>query len=536
LLVEKLPFFLLSAGSCAITLVAQRAGGALVSVESVSLGARIANALVAYVRYLGKLVWPRDLAVVYPNVMDWPTGLVLLAGLALVVFTALALWRGRERGYLPVGWFWYLGTLVPTIGLVKVGDLAMADRYTYLPAIGLFILFAWGLADVTARWRWRTMPLAAAAVVMLAAGASLARAQLRCWQDTESLFRHALAVTEKNPLAHINLGFYYSQRGRPEQAGQHYQAALEANPNFAEAWNGLGFALAEQKKFAEAVPDYEAALRLKPQLAEARINLGNALFYMGKTNEAVEHLQAAVKLKPEDAVGHFNLGCVLYAGGRVSEALEQYRIALRLDPRLVSAHHNLGSVLARQGKAEEAMAHYREALRINPQYAPAYQDLAGLLAEQGRFPQAAEYYRAALKLEPDNARLHLQLALVLTAQRDFKQAVAHYRLGLPSFKDAPEVLNNLAWILATNPDAEVRDGAEAVALAESACRLTGSKQAVFVGTLAAAYAEAGRFNDAVAAAEKARSLAEAANERELAARNLKLSELYRAGKPCRDPQ
>ena len=215
-----------------------------------------------------------------------------------------------------MGWFWYLGTLVPTIGLVKVGDLAMADRYTYIPAIGVFILLAWGVADVTARWRWRTMPLAATAVVMLAACASLTHTQLRYWHDAESLFRHALAVTAKNPLAHINLGYYYSQRGQPDQAAQHYQAALEANPNFAEAWSGLGFALAEQKKFAEAVADYEAALRLKPQLAEAEINLGNALFYLGKTNAAVEHLRAAVKLKPDDAVGHYNLGYALYADGQ----------------------------------------------------------------------------------------------------------------------------------------------------------------------------------------------------------------------------
>jgi tetratricopeptide (TPR) repeat protein len=533
LLAEKVPFFALSAGSCVITFLAQRRGGAVASVQSVPWESRIENALLSYVRYIGKLFYPHDMAVVYPRVPAWPMEEVLLGGAALFVVTALAVgyWR---RGYLATGWFWFLVTLVPVIGLIKVGDLSIADRYTYLPSVGVFIVFAWGIAELTSRWVGRPIPLAIGAAAILISCAVVAGRQVPYWQNPQSLFEHASAVTGKNALADINLGFYFSQNREWERAREHYQSAIAADPDFAEAWNGLGYVFFEEKKYDDAIAQCGTALQLKPDYADARNNLGNALFCVGKTNEAMEQFREAVRLKPQEAIGHYNLGYALFVCGDLVEAVEQCRIAARLNPGFVAAWQNLGGTLARQGQIDQAIACYAKAIEVESAYLPARQSRGELLLAQGKCAPAAEDFSAVLRRKPDDSNAHYHLALALTGQGRTREAMEHYRRGMRSFQELPVALNNLAWILATNPDPEVRNGVEAVALAEKACKLTDYKEPILMGTLAAAYAEGGRFADAIAAAEKARALAQAAQAPELVAKNAKLLELYRAGKPFRD--
>lgn len=533
LILEKVPFFILSAGSCVITFLAQRQGGAVVPVEGFPLLFRIENVVVSYVRYVGKLFYPHGLAVVYPKVPGWPMEETLLAGVVLVVCTLVALTNWR-RGYLVTGWFWFVVTLVPVIGLIKVGDISIADRYTYLPAIGLFVLLAWGISDLTASWPHRSIPLAIGAAGILVVCAIISGGQILFWQNAETLFEHALAVTEKNPLAHINLGVFFMQQGELKRAREHFESAIAADPNFAESWTGLGNILAEEKKYEEAIPNYENALRLKPGFFDARINFGKTLFQVGRTNEAMAQFREAVRLSPNDAIGHYNLGYCLSVAGDTTGAFEEYRAATELNPRLAAAWHNLGGTFAQQGKVEDAIACYRNAVEIEPRDPGTHQRLGELLLLQGKNEEATKEFSTVLQIVPDNSAAHYQLALALTAQGKSREAVEHYRRGLQSFQAVPGALNNLAWILATNPDPEVRNGAEAVALAEKACNLTDYKEPLIVGTLAAAYAEAGRFPDAITIAEKARSLAEAAHSDELVAKNAKLLELYRAGKPFRD--
>ena len=235
LVAEKTPFFVLSAASCVVTVIAQHKGGALSALEGVtgvSVASRIINTPVSYVWYLAKLLWPSGLAVLYPYNRFYPMSQVILATALLIVLTGVALWQGRRRAYLSVGWLWYLGTLVPVIGLVKVGAQSIADRYTYIPAIGLFIVFAWGVADLTARWPKRTLPLAVGAAAVLAACALAVGVQLRYWQNTESLFRRTLAVTRNNYIAYNNLGLYVAERGELELGKKYYRSAMQIAPKY----------------------------------------------------------------------------------------------------------------------------------------------------------------------------------------------------------------------------------------------------------------------------------------------------------------
>ena len=568
---EKAPFLILSAASCVVTMIAQQKGGALSSVEGVSgvsVESRIINTPVSYGWYLGKLLWPSDLAVLYPYERDWPLEQVLLATAVLLGLTSMALWQARRRAYLAVGWLWCLGTLVPVIGLVKVGAQSIADRYTYIPAIGLFIVFAWGLADLTAGWPKRTLPLAAGAAAVLVACALAVGRQLLYWQNTESLFRHTLAVTRNNYIACNNLGLYIAEHGELELAKKYYRLAMELAPNYPYARNNLGTALVQQKKYEEAIVVFESASSLNPLSAEIESNLGAALYCLERDDEAIRHLQEAIRLNPENAMAHFTLGNALLRKDRLAEAIEQYRAALQLNPRYAEAQNNLALVLAKQGKPDEAAVQFKralaidpglwlaryglgellldqgkfdgaieqfsEVLRLQPKHEPAWLQLGIARAGQGKLAEAVEALSAALRIAPDDAVAHYHLASALSGQHNIKEAIPHYRKALKTLPDFPEALNNLAWILAAHPDPQVRNGREAVDLAERACQLTEYKQPIMVGTLAAAYAETGRFAEAVTTAEKAKTLAEQSNQMELAAKNRTLLELYRSGQPGRD--
>jgi tetratricopeptide (TPR) repeat protein len=568
---EKAPFFVLSTASCIVTFYAQRQGGAVASVEGeygISMESRIANVPISYVRYLLKLVWPRDLAVIYPFVRSWPEEWIALSVVFLLLLSGLALWQAGCCPYLPVGWFWYLGTLVPVIGLVQVGTQSIADRYTYIPAIGVFIVVAWGTGDLADRLRGGRVVFAAGAGAVLLAFAHLAGRQLLYWQNSESLFRHALAVTKNNYMAESNLGSYFSELGDLESAKACYRAALRVAPNHPNTWNNLGCALVAQKRYEEAIEAFSAVLRAKPLSADAQSNLGNALFGLGRIKEAIEHYREAVRIDPQEPLAHYNLGLILFSTDRFAEAIEEFRAAVKLNPQYVDAHNSLANALARQGKPDEAEAEFKRALETQPESVPALNGLGSLLADQGKWDQAAlrfsevarlrpndgaarvqlglalaaqgkldtavQSFSEALRIRPKDATARYHLAVALSGQHKFKEATGHYREVLKRVPDFPEALNNLAWILAANPDPDLRNGREAVELAERACRLTENKQAIMIGTLAAAYAEAGRFPEAVTAAEKARAIAEQQNDKELAAKNGKLLELYRAARPYRD--
>jgi tetratricopeptide (TPR) repeat protein len=330
LVLEKLPLLALSAVSSALTLVVQRSWGAVT--EALPFELRAANAAVSYVAYLGKTLWPARLAAFYPPHAESISGAALVgSALFLVAATAAAIRAGRRRPYVLVGWLWYVGTLVPVIGLVQVGDQAMADRYTYLPLIGLFVAAAWGIHDLAPAALRRTALPAAALLAVLACMVG-ARAQVGTWRSDSALWEHARAVTTGNYLAEIMLGNLLAAQGRLPEAIEHYGEALRVRPGSAEAHNGLGAALAEQGRWEDAVPHYLEALRLRPGFAEAHSNLGNAYSQLDRFPEAEREFAEALRARPSLALAHANLGLALLRQGKADEAFEAFSEALRLEP------------------------------------------------------------------------------------------------------------------------------------------------------------------------------------------------------------
>ncbi|MGD8381071.1 MAG: tetratricopeptide repeat protein [Syntrophobacterales bacterium] len=380
---EKIPLFALAAISIVVTFAAQQQGGALKSLEAFPLTTRIANALISYLSYIGKMIWPHNLAVYYPHSGSIPVWQAAGAGLTLICVTVLVIWTARKRPYLAVGWLWYLGTLVPVIGLVQVGSQAMADRYTYLPLVGLFIALAWGVPCLFAGWRHRQSMLAILATIVLVSFTVCTWLQLRHWQNSITLFQHTLQVTTNNHFAHNNLGVALAQDGRLNEAISHYSEALRLKPGAFEVHNNLANALAAQGSVNEAIQHYFEALRLEPDYDKAHNNLGNVLAGTGRGEEAIIHYSEAIKINPDYAGAHYNLANALAAQGSVDEAIQHYFEALRILPDWAGAHNNLGVSLEKSGKLKEAIAHYHEALRIRPDYAKARNNLERALRLMG---------------------------------------------------------------------------------------------------------------------------------------------------------
>jgi tetratricopeptide (TPR) repeat protein len=385
LLLEKLPLLLLAAASCAITLVAQGQGDETNWVRP--LGVRLENAAASYVAYLGMTLWPHDLYLFHPFPRDlFPPLQVAGAGAVLVGLTAGCLLLARRAPYLAVGWLWYLGTLVPVIGVVQViGDHGIADRYTYVPLTGLFVMAVWGVADLASRLHVPALVTAVTAAVgaaVLVACAWATWVQIGYWHDSTTLWNQTLAIDPHNYLAHNNLGFVYHSDGKLDEAIRHYKASLEAEPTYPLALYNMGCALAEKGRTREAIGYYQQALKSNPDYTDAHNNLGALLLAQGDTDGAAREFRAALKKAPNIALYHNNLGLALLQKGRLAEAAPEFEEALRLNRNYADAHNNLGQALFLQGQVAPAITHFEEALRISPGFAQARANLNQALRKQ----------------------------------------------------------------------------------------------------------------------------------------------------------
>ena len=450
---EKWPFFLLAAGGAVSTWIAQSSLGAMGNSSAYPIGARVANALEAYAAYLGKTFWPSELAVIYPFRAAHAAGPVVAAAAVLGVITAGAVWQRRQRPYLLAGWLWFVGTLVPVIGLVQVGGQAMADRYTYLPAIGLLIALVWGAAELVAGrrgLRWASGGVAVAAVVVFA---MLTVRQIGRWKDSETLFRHTLAVTQDNYFAHNALALALDQMpGRQAEAIEQFRAAARVVPGLPEARLRLAAALAAAgpEALPECIAEYRLAARLEPRDAEAQFGLAMALVRTPDgLDEAIAALRRTIELQPEHADAHFALaGCLAVRPGGGDEALAEFRSVLRLRPERVEVRNSIGLLFARAGRFAEAIAEYEAVLRAKPDFAQAHNNLANVLVRlEGRTAEAVEHYRAALALAPENWGAHFNLGLVLAGNRATKtEAIEHFETALrlnPELAAAAEMIEQL---------------------------------------------------------------------------------------------
>jgi len=378
LVLEKIPLFVPVIISSCLTFMAQQSSGAVKSLESFPLTVRAANAFVSYASYAVKAIWPHNLTVFYPHPGNslplWQVfGAILLVGGASV----LAIRSLKKYPYIAVGLFWYLGTLVPVIGLIQVGPQAMADRYTYIPMTGLFIIIAWGFSDLSTKWHYRKIVLTLFAVIILSVLAVSTFFQLGYWRSSIALFEYAVNITENNYLAH----------------------------------NNLGAALLEKGKFDKAVLHIKESLRIEPGCKAALYNLGAALSAQGKLDKAVLHYNDVLKINPEDAIVHNNLADVLSVQGKLDEAVLHYNKALKINSDHADAHCSLGSLLARQNKFKEAIFHLAEAIRINPDYAEAYNEIGVILFQQGKYKKAEVFFSKAVQIKPSytEARKNIEL-------------------------------------------------------------------------------------------------------------------------------
>jgi protein O-mannosyl-transferase len=429
---EKLPFFALAAFNIWVTVHGHAVGwGVTQSTHGLPLLLRIENAFVSYVRYLGKIIWPSKLAVLYPHPGQWQDAAVIGSVILVIGITAVVLWEFHRRPYVAIGWFWFIGNLVPAMGILQFGVQAMADRFVYLPIIGIFIAIVWGISDllpVSRVTHHASRILSAAVLIVLAIVTSR---QLPHWRNSIALYEHTLSVTSNNFVIH----------------------------------NNLGYTLLHSNRVDDAIPHFREALRIRPDFPAPALQLAQA------------------------------------------HALKQ--------------------------QWTEAIAYFEKALALQPNTPAALKGYADALVQTGRFDAAVAQYEALLKVVPI-AESHAHLALALIQAKRPAEAIPHYRSALALAPDAYVLLNNLAWLLATHPEDAIRDGPEAVRLATRACELTNRKEPVYLGTLAAAYAETGNFDEAVRTGQQAAALAETAGKTELAARNRELVESYKSDRPHRE--
>jgi tetratricopeptide (TPR) repeat protein len=454
ILIEKIPFFALSAVSCVVTLLVQKHGGSVQTLADTPPGARIANALVSYARYLGKTVWPTGLAVPYPNAGHWPLAQVVFALVLVVGPTLAALWLGRKFPYVATGWFWFIGTLIPVIGLVQVGDQAMADRYTYLPLIGIFIILAWGTADVLTQWRLPMVAGGLAAGIVLIACAWRASDQLSYWQNSGRLFEHAVTVTKNNWIAWFNVGWYLESQRRTDEALAAYRRAVEIKPNYADGLNKLGCTLANRQQYALAIPYFDAALKAKPDFLEVHNNLAEAYRLLGKTNEANLHLRLLLEQSTRNAGPLTNVADGLVSQGRYATAVPYYEAALRAGADEASVHFHLANALVKIGKVDEAIAHYRQALKQKPDYTEAHNNLGMAFAAKGKLDDAVSQFREAVRCQPGDVVSRVNLGRALNDQRKFAEAIQVFNDALRLAPQNPELHANLAVAFGMKGDSD----------------------------------------------------------------------------------
>jgi Flp pilus assembly protein TadD len=409
LILEKIPFFVLSAISCVVTFVVQKKSGAVATLTGFSMPDRIENAFVSYARYLGKTLWPDPLAVPYPFPGHWGLSLVIYSVALLAGLSAIAILYARKFPFMLTGWFWFVGMLIPVVGVVQVGSQSMADRYTYLPLIGVFIIFAWGADAWCANWRVPRPLVIFVAAIILAACAARTRDQLGYWQNGGTLFRHALAVTENNTVACNNFGAWLVDQGQTDEAMDFFQKSLRMNPDNAATLYNLGEIQARLGNLDAAENYYRHALQIDPDYADALYNLGNALTRLGRVDEAIANYRHALQVDPDRADVLDNLGFALAAGKQFAEAVTNFEAALKLDPDFADAHNNLATVLFTEHKFAEAAQHYREAIRLAPGNARIYANLGDTLVRLGKIPEAAQNYQTALRLKPDDAKTRAKL-------------------------------------------------------------------------------------------------------------------------------
>jgi tetratricopeptide (TPR) repeat protein len=485
IILEKIPLFIPVVISCIMTFIAQKSEGAVKPIGALPLKYRIANTIVSYTSYVLKAIWPQKLAVFYPhpgNTLRWWQ----IAGSALLIISACygAIRWAKKYPYILVGLFWYLGTLVPVIGLVQVGNQAMADRYTYIPLIGIFIIVSWGVSDLFKerfsvqksefssqlsddssdisklfnKQRFHNIFLTISALILLAALSWRSFFQLNTWENGITLFEHAVSVTENNYQAHNNLGKGYESIDL-DKALFHFKAALKINPNNATSLYNLGNVYLEKGDIDEAVRHYLKALSIKPEYPAALNNLGEAFVKKGDYDNAIYYFKTAFKTDPQNTNACMNIANVLFLQSKPDEAISQYREILQTDTKNPDVYYNLAYVLSTKGNLEEAVSLYKEVLNIAPEYSKAHYNLGNIRLKQGDLKEAFTHFTKAIKINPNYVQAYNKIGLILFKQGKYKKAGMFFSKALQLDPEFSEARTNLDIIQNTILSRSKKDGA-----------------------------------------------------------------------------
>ena len=441
---EKLPLFIIVVISSIITIFAGHSGGALRSLVTYSFGVRIENALVSYIKYIAKLFWPSNLAVFYPHHGVSPNWMVGGAFLLLVTISVLAIKLVQRHPFVLIGWLWYLVTLLPVIGLLQMGGQAMADRYSYISYIGLFIIIVWAVSDLLNQWQHKKLAIGMLALVSGIALMATSWLQVGYWKNNLSLFGRALEVTKNNHVAHNNYGSVLLQMGKKDEAFKHFSEAVRIEPNWATSRFNLGNSLKDRGSIKEAIYQYSAAVKINPAFAKAHNNLAFLLAEKNRYAEAIDHYNMALRINPEYVNAYNNLGNALFSIGKPEEAIRNYSEALRWDPNFAEAHQNLGSAYIRLGNIEKAIFHFRKALQIKPNDEVTETNLQKALAIKHEIDADIEKIKKAIEHDPTNHDLHLELGDLFSLKADWGKAAVQYQKALSIQPSSQHALNNLA--------------------------------------------------------------------------------------------
>ena len=500
-LVEKIPFFALSIISSIITIKAQGGAGAI---KTLSLSGRILNAIRSLVFYMEKMIWPVDLVPLYPfpKAIYLSDGNHMLSGIILLAITGACLWMLKRGNYLLfIAWSYYVVTLLPVLGIIQVGAQTAADRFTYLPSISLFLLCGIGVA-----WSWERTAfylkkrifgnlILVGIFLIISLLGYLTVEQIKIWRNSETMWRRVIDVFPNAHIAHNNLGTFYGDKGKIDQAISKFRDSIASEPSYAKAYYNLAAAYEKKGSLDEAISALKKALILNPHYVKIHYRLGVTYYKKGMYDDAIEQFQESLKIKPDQTDVYAGLGLAFNEKGMIDEAISALKKALSIKPTSAKAHNNLGIVFAATGKIDEAISEFKKAILINSQFIQAYNNLGVAYGEKEMVAESISAFKKAIANKPPFAAAH----------------------------------NNLAWIYATCPSMIYRNGDEAIVLATKACELTSFKNADFINTLAAAYAEKGNFKKAIEFQIKAIEFVQDDQKPDF----LKRLELYQSGEPYR---
>lgn len=426
---EKIPLFLLSAALSVITIVTQEGGDVLQLNKQLPFHFRLANALISYATYIGKMICPIHLSVFYPHPgLNIPLWQPIASFVLLVAVSVILIYFGRRKPYLTTGWLWFLGTLVPVIGLVQAGGQAMAERYAYIPLTGLFIIIAWGASDLMNKWKYQKIASGILSIAVISALSICAWIQTSYWHDGQRLFEHALKVNSKNYMTRNNLGIIFIEQGKFAEAVEQFSSALQANPNYVQAHQNLGIAYDKMGHFKEEVKAYQNAIKLKPDLFEAYYALGAAYGKLSRFGEQIESYRKALKIKPDYAKVHFDLGVAYGKIGRFEDEIESYRLAVKIKPDFVEAYNNLGVACARIGRFQDSIQAFKKAIELKPDAPDSFYNLGAAYLKIGNFKDAAKAFKQVIKLKPDDASAYFRLGMVYLNLGDKDSAAKQYEI------------------------------------------------------------------------------------------------------------